>query len=109
MGQYMAENEATDDVSTEGFERVRLGDYAFISESPVAEYQVNQGCDLVLVGKPFRTTYYAFGFPPITGSALKKRVDAALLHLEESSTMDKLKKKWWQENNKSCKVGCILS
>ena len=109
MGQYMAKDKAIGFAGTEGFERARLGNYAFISESPTAEYQVNQGCDLVVVGKPFRTSYFAFGFPPITGSPLKKRVDAALLHLEESSTMDTLKKKWWQENAKSCKVGCILS
>ena len=110
MAEHMRKYEAEDYVSgnVEGYARVKLGNYAFISESPAAEYQVNQGCDLVVVGKPFKTSYYGFGFPPITGSPLKKRVDAALLRLEESSKMDTLKKKWWKEDAKSCKVGSNL-
>ena len=36
--------------------------YAFIMESPMAEYEVNTDCSLVTIGDYFRTGYYGFAF-----------------------------------------------
>ena len=36
--------------------------YAYILESPRAEFEVNQDCSLVTIGEHFKTGFYAFAF-----------------------------------------------
>ena len=47
--------------NAEGLAKARAGGYAYIMESPAAEYAINQDCNLMLVGELFKQTYYAVG------------------------------------------------
>ena len=49
--------------NTNGIERVRQdAKFAFILESPMAEFEVNRNCTLVTIGGHFKIGYYAFAF-----------------------------------------------
>ena len=65
MGEHVREN--FDHLSiasnTDGIERVRQdAKFAFILESPMAEFEVNRNCTLVTIGRHFKIGYYAFAF-----------------------------------------------
>ena len=65
MGEHVREN--FDHLSiasnTDGIERVRQdAKFAFILESPMAEFEVNRNCTLVTIGGHFKIGYYAFAF-----------------------------------------------
>ena len=68
MGAYVMENFDRLGIgkgfgNTEGIERVRKeGKFAFILESPTAEFEVNRNCTLVTIGSHFKIGYYAFAF-----------------------------------------------
>ncbi|XP_019646642.1 PREDICTED: glutamate receptor ionotropic, kainate 3-like [Branchiostoma belcheri] len=60
------------DNQTEGVERTRRGNYAYIGEYPALEYEVrhDEGCQLMMVGNPFMTRGY--GIATKRGSSLSK-------------------------------------
>ena len=68
MGAYVMENFGRLGIgkgfgNTEGIERVRQdAKFAFILESPMAEFEVNRDCNLITVGDHFKIGYYAFAF-----------------------------------------------
>ena len=101
----MSEHE--DDVmmaTAEGIEKAKQGNYAYITESQIGEYAVNKDCDLIIVGDHFRSTHFSFAFPRGQGDGLRKRVNKALLELEDNGVMETLRRKWWKEELSSCKV-----
>ena len=66
----------------EGYSRVKNGDYAFMWDYPVLQYQKKRYCELTTVGKPFNRKNYAFALPKnaiylesITLSILGKKID----------------------------------
>ena len=69
MGKYILENKNGLGMSLnkDGVERVQQDNkYAYIMESPYAEYEVNRNCNLVTIGEHFRIGYYAFAFQSIS-------------------------------------------
>ena len=47
----------------EGIERVQQdAKFAYILESPTADFEVNRNCTLVTIGGHFKIGYYAFAF-----------------------------------------------
>jgi ABC-type amino acid transport substrate-binding protein len=80
----------------EGVERVQQGDFAFILESPSAEYIVSNHCDLRTTARfniqnsPFT---YAFGMPK--NHDYYHEVNDAILKAREDDVLTKLYRKWW--------------
>ena len=58
MGEHILENR-------NGLGRA-LNKYAYIIESPYAEFEINRNCNLVTIGEHFRIGYYAFAFQSIS-------------------------------------------
>ena len=106
MGVFMSRHEEDVMVSNaaEGIERAKQGKYAYITESQIGEYEVNKDCDLIIVGEWLRTNHFAFAFPRGQYEGLRKRVNKALLELEDNGVMETLKRKWWRKDISSCKV-----
>ena len=101
----MSEHE--DDVmmaTAKGIERAKQGKYAYITESQIGEYEVNKDCNLIIVGERFRETHFAFAFPRGQYEGLRKRVNKALLELEDNGVMETLKREWKRKDISSCKV-----
>lgn len=48
--------------SSEGLQRVRDGNFAYITESPIVEYYTKKFNDLTSIGNPFSSRPYAFAF-----------------------------------------------
>ncbi|XP_074643234.1 glutamate receptor 2-like [Tubulanus polymorphus] len=81
----------------EGIERVRASDgqYAFIMESGMANYQVNQKpCDLTTIGYPLAIRSYAFAVQ--RNSPYLEKINDALLQLRENGELVQLQKKWFK-------------
>ena len=110
MGVFMSRHEEDVMVSNavKGIERAKQGKYAYITESQIGEFEVNKDCDLIIVGERFRTTYFAFAFPRGQYEGLRKRVNKALLELEDNGVMETLKRKWWRKDISSCKVISLI-
>ena len=74
MGKHILENRNGLGMAhnKDGVERVQQDNkYAYILESPYAEFVVNSNCDLVTIGDQFRIGYYAFAFQSSQGITVR--------------------------------------
>nr|UVX20224.1 ionotropic receptor [Endoclita signifer] len=80
-----------------GVERVlqRKGKYAYFMESTSIEYIMQRKCDLYQVGGNLDFKGYGIALP--MNSPYRKNFNKAILKLQETGELDKLKKKWWEE------------
>ena len=84
-------------------ERVKKedGKFAALMESATIEYLVSQDCDLIQVGAPIDSKGY--GIAVRQGSGLRDKINRALLQLQETGVIYRLKEKWWKnEEGKVC-------
>ncbi|XP_034829455.1 glutamate receptor 4-like isoform X1 [Maniola hyperantus] len=81
----------------EGVNRVRQskGKYAFFMESSQLEYAMQRYCDLKMVGPKLDSKDYGIAMPK--NSPYKNGIDAAIIALQASGTLLKLKKTWWED------------
>ncbi|XP_068207357.1 glutamate receptor ionotropic, kainate 2-like [Palaemon carinicauda] len=83
--------------NAEGVKRVQKGDgqYAFMMESSTIEYITERMCDLTQVGGPLDSKSYGIALPP--GSPFTNAISEAILSLQESGTLQQLRRRWWKE------------
>ncbi|XP_023938052.2 glutamate receptor 4-like [Bicyclus anynana] len=83
----------------EGVNRVRQskGKYAFFMESTQLEYAMQRHCDLRMVGSKLDSKDYGIAMPK--NSPYKNAIDTAILELQSSGTLFKLKKTWWEDKD----------
>ncbi|KAG0415866.1 hypothetical protein HPB47_006959, partial [Ixodes persulcatus] len=79
--------------NAEGVERVLRGNYAFFMESSTIEYLVDRDCRLAQIGGPLDSKGYGFALP--RGSPYTPHLSSAILQLQDSGVLQKLKKRWW--------------
>lgn len=81
----------------EGLEKVREGNFAFLVESPKAEYVMSkEPCDLITVDEDFGPSRgYAIATPK--GSPYTDHVNLAILKLKENGELEELIEKWWND------------
>jgi len=79
----------------EGVEKTRRQNYAFLLDTPQAEYLAGRRpCDLYTTEPFLRRRTYAFALR--RGDRLKERINAELFRLREAEEMDLLYMKWWR-------------
>ena len=74
MGKHILENRNGLGMAhnKDGVERVQQDNkYAYILESPYADFVVNRNCDLITIGDQFRIGYYAFAFQRSQGITVR--------------------------------------
>ena len=71
------------------------GKYAFFMESTSLEYQIERNCELTQVGGLLDSKSY--GVALTRNSRLRAPVSSAIIRLQESGVIAKLKRKWWRE------------
>ncbi|XP_064603248.1 glutamate receptor U1-like [Liolophura sinensis] len=79
-----------------GIQKVRRssGDYAFIMETPMAEYEASkEPCDLYVTGEPLTDDAYAFACKK--GAGICSELSHALLALKETARLHDLRRKWF--------------
>lgn len=82
--------------TAEGVKKVRdsNGNYAFIMETPTAEYQSSlEPCDLYVTGEPLTDNGYAFACQK--GSGVCDQLSHALLKIKETARLHDLRQKWF--------------
>ena len=80
--------------STVGFQKVQEGDFAFIWDSPVLEYTINQQpCNTFILNDLFSPIGYGLAFP--LNSPYTDVISEEILKLRESGFLDKLKNEWF--------------
>ncbi|KAJ2951072.1 hypothetical protein O0L34_g5452 [Tuta absoluta] len=88
----------------EGRDRVILGKgkYAFFMESSMIKYYTERNCMLRMVGPPLDSKAYGIAMPK--NFPHKKRIDEAIIQLQETRKLAELEIKWWknEDNNGNC-------
>ncbi|CAD5215755.1 unnamed protein product [Bursaphelenchus xylophilus] len=89
--------------SKEGIARVKAGNYAYMMESIMIEYQKGQDCDLETIGGLLDSKGYGVAVPK--GSPLRNELSKTILQLQERTILEALKNKWWKnKDNLKCPV-----
>ncbi|KAG6450860.1 hypothetical protein O3G_MSEX006789 [Manduca sexta] len=83
----------------EGERRVlnKRHNYAFLMESCAIEYKLKRKCELKKVGGELDNKYYGIAMP--ANSPFRTHINRAILKLQESTALDKIKKKWWDKKD----------
>ncbi|XP_075241734.1 uncharacterized protein LOC142336706 [Convolutriloba macropyga] len=82
----------------EGYSRVKNGDYAFMWDYPVLQYQKKRYCELTTVGKPFNRKNYAFALPK--NAIYLESITLSILALQETGELEKLRQKWFEAESR---------
>ena len=81
---------------TEGVERVRKGNFAFIGETMVLKHEANKlPCDVMTVGDQFAVRSY--GMAVARDSPLLEPLHVAMLQLIQEGGIADLERKWWTD------------
>lgn len=84
----------TKESSAQGLAKVQEGDYAFIWDSAVLEYVINQDpCNTFILNDLFSPLGYGIGLP--LHSPYKDAISNEILKLRENGFLDKLKSEWF--------------
>ncbi|XP_046562920.1 ionotropic receptor 25a-like isoform X1 [Haliotis rubra] len=86
--------------SSEGIAKVLAGNFAFIHESPMIQYELSKHCDLLAVGKQFSSRAYAFALAE--GSPLTRVISYTILQLQSETILETMKTKWWKNGSLTC-------
>ncbi|XP_060524732.1 glutamate receptor ionotropic, kainate 2-like [Cylas formicarius] len=78
-----------------GIEMAESMRYAFFMESISIEYTTQRHCDLNMVGD--RLDEKGYGIALRKNSPYRTRLSTAILKLQSSGVIDKIRKKWWEE------------
>lgn len=77
----------------EGIKRTREGNYSLILENQLAEYLVNQYCELMIVDSFLPQSGYAFALP--LGSHLTPELDKGIQSMIDDGTLQRLHREHW--------------
>nr|CAH8874202.1 unnamed protein product [Trichobilharzia regenti] len=81
----------------EAIQRVKREEYAFLLESTMNEYYTQRDCELMQVGGLLDSKGYGIGLPE--GSKYRDPISEAILKLQKSQMLEKLKFYWWREHD----------
>ncbi|XP_055907531.1 glutamate receptor ionotropic, kainate 2-like [Eupeodes corollae] len=96
MNNYMNQNPSLlTSTNDEGVERVLTENYAFLMESTSIEYNVARICNLTQIGGLLDEKGY--GIAMRKNWPYRDKLNNALLELQESGVLAKMKSKWWFE------------
>lgn len=97
MIDYMESKETLVSSYTEGLEKVREENFAFLIETPKAEFFASrEPCDLTVVEEEFGPSRgYAIATPK--GSPFSDHVNLAILKMKENGELEELIGKYWNE------------
>ncbi|KAJ8910755.1 hypothetical protein NQ315_017212 [Exocentrus adspersus] len=80
----------------EGILKAQHENYALLAESTTIEYETARNCRLRQIGRPILDSK-GYGIAVAQGSAMRNGLNAAILKLQETGVLTRLKRKWWEE------------
>ncbi|KAL7047464.1 hypothetical protein ACKWTF_002925 [Chironomus riparius] len=84
----------------EGIRRVLEGNYAFLMESTMLDYERQRDCNLTQIGGLLDTKGYGIALPK--GSIWRDKISLAILELQEKGEIQMLYDKWWKKTEETC-------
>ncbi|CAB4001092.1 glutamate receptor 2-like [Paramuricea clavata] len=94
MWSHMQSADTLVESSSVAFEKVQKGDYAFVWDSAILDYAINQKpCNTFILNDLFSPLGYGIGLP--LNSPYKDVISEEILKLRESGFLDKLKNEWF--------------
>ena len=81
----------------EGIQRVLNTDYAYLMESPLIDYAIQQNCNLTQIGGLLDSKGY--GIATQQGSPYTDDISLKILEMQEKGEIQKLYNKWWKEGS----------
>ncbi|CAG9799702.1 unnamed protein product [Chironomus riparius] len=78
----------------EGIRRVLEGNYAFLMESTMLDYERQRDCNLTQIG--------GYGIALPKGSIWRDKISLAILELQEKGEIQMLYDKWWKKTEETC-------
>ncbi|XP_021379410.1 ionotropic receptor 25a-like [Mizuhopecten yessoensis] len=84
----------------EGIAKVLEGNFVLFHETPIIKFEMSRRCGLLSVGTMFSAKPYAFVLPQ--NSPNVKDISSAILSIQSTTILTKLKEKWWESNNITC-------
>ncbi|KAL7636661.1 UNVERIFIED_CONTAM: hypothetical protein RMT77_012408 [Armadillidium vulgare] len=102
MWRYMESRRPSVFVPTidDGVARVLEGDYAFLMESTMLDYNVQRNCNLTQIGGLLNSNSYGIATP--IGSPWRDKISLAILELQEKGVIQMLYSKWWRNTGDVC-------
>ncbi|CAG5127476.1 unnamed protein product [Candidula unifasciata] len=85
------------DNTTEGYKKVKEGDYAFFWDTTVNKYQTIVDCDVMEIGPAFDPKGFGIGVPP--GATYREELSMAILKLSDRGILHELETRWWDNRN----------
>ncbi|XP_014768777.1 glutamate receptor ionotropic, kainate 2 [Octopus bimaculoides] len=100
MWVQMAELDPESMVSTttEGFHKVKEGNYAFFWDTTVSRYKSIEDCELTEIGPRFDPKGFGIAVPP--GATYREDLSMVILNLSDTGKLHELESRWW--NNRMC-------
>lgn len=102
MWKYMQQNPDLSFVSSnsEGVKRVLRGDYAYLMESPLIDYEIQRDCNLTQIGGLLDSKGY--GIATQLGSPYTDDISLRILEMQEKGEIQKFYNRWWKGSS-TCK------
>lgn len=96
MYDYMSQHpELMTSTNTEGLNRVKNENYAYLMESTSIEYIVERECDVTQIGGLLDDKGYGIAMRKY--SPYRSALSEAVLRLQEQGKLTAMKRKWWKE------------
>ncbi|KAJ4452356.1 hypothetical protein ANN_03889, partial [Periplaneta americana] len=107
MYEYMDMNKA--EVMTtsneQGLEWVKTRNYAYFMESTSIEYYTERNCEVAQVGDLLDSKGY--GIAMRKNSTIRNQLSTAVLKMQESGKLAKMKARWWKEEREGGKCAAV--
>ncbi len=96
MWRFMKTNPEASFVTSnyEGIERVLKGDYAYLMESPLIDYEIQRNCNLTQIGGLLDSKGY--GIATQLGSPYTDDISLRILEMQEKGEIQKFYNRWWK-------------
>ncbi|OWF37877.1 Glutamate receptor ionotropic, kainate 4 [Mizuhopecten yessoensis] len=92
--------------TSEALRRVAEGNFILLSKTETVKYLISQNCDVKSLGSPMG--YHPVGFALKKDSSLLSTMSNSFMEIQQSSDVESLKRKWWENRNLHCDTEEII-
>ncbi|XP_060076090.1 ionotropic receptor 25a-like [Ylistrum balloti] len=92
--------------TSEALRRVAEGNFILLSKTDTVKYLVSHNCDVKSLGSPMG--YHPVGFALKKDSSLLSTMSNSFMKIQQSSDVEGLKRKWWENDTLFCDTDEII-
>ncbi|XP_033737165.1 ionotropic receptor 25a-like [Pecten maximus] len=92
--------------TSEALRRVAEGNFILLAKTDTVKYLISQNCDVKSLGSPMG--YHPVGFALKKDSSLISAMSNSFMEIQQSSDVESLKRKWWENGDLLCDTSEII-